>query len=81
MRSSTLIAIFLILNLAFNANAVFLKKQNKATYSVFNQLKSVENSQFGKKILDTIALQMKNKSPLADIARLLAEIRTDLATQ
>jgi len=56
MRSSTLICIFLILNLAFNANAVFLKKQNKTTYSVFNQLKSVENSNFGKKILDTIAL-------------------------
>jgi hypothetical protein len=44
-------------------------------------LKSVENSNFGKKILDTIALQVKNKSPLGDIARLLAEIRTNLATE
>jgi hypothetical protein len=44
-------------------------------------LKYVEGNNFGKKILDTIALQMKNKSPLGDIARLLAEIRQDLATQ
>jgi hypothetical protein len=56
MRSATLITIFLILNLAFNANAVFLKKPSKATYSVFSNLKNVENSMFGKKILDTIAL-------------------------
>lgn len=36
---------------------------------------------FGKKILDTIALQLKNKSPLGDIAKMLAEIRQDLVIQ
>jgi len=80
MRTSTLLTIFVILNIVFSgANAVFLKKPSKATYSVFNQLKNVENSNFGKKILDTIALQVKNKSPLGDIAKLLAEIREKLA--
>jgi hypothetical protein len=54
MRTALLVIV--ILSLAFNANAVFLKKPSKATYSVFNQLKQVENSNFGKKILDTIAL-------------------------
>ena len=41
----------------------------------------MENSEFGKKILDTIALQVKNNSPLSDIARMLAEIRQDLTLQ
>lgn len=51
-----LIAVLLVLSILSSTNAVFLKKPSKATYSVFNQLKSVENSTFGKKILDTIAL-------------------------
>jgi hypothetical protein len=75
-----LIATILILNIAFS-NAVFLKKPSKATFTVFQQLKDLEDSDFGKKLLDTIALQIKSQSPLGDIARLLAEIREDLVTQ
>jgi septal ring factor EnvC (AmiA/AmiB activator) len=76
----SVIAILLIANIAFSS-AVFLKKPATATFSVFNELQEVENSDFGKKILDTIALQMKNKSPLQDVAKMLAEIRGDLSAQ
>jgi chromosome segregation ATPase len=79
--SKTLIAVFLILNIAFSANAVFLKKPSKAAFSVFTELSKLEEHEFGKKILDTIALQIKSQSPLQDIARLLDEIRQDLVTQ
>jgi hypothetical protein len=75
--NKTFIVALIVLNLAFS-NAVFLKKPSKATFTVFNQLKAVEEVGFGKKILDTIALQLKNKSPLGDIAKMLAEIRSDL---
>jgi len=78
--NKALIAIILILNIA-GSQAVFLKKPTKATFNIFNQLKEIEDESFGKKILDTIALQLKNKSPLGDIAKMLAEIRTDLVTQ
>ena len=35
----------------------------------------------GRKLLDTIALQMKNKAPLADIARMLQSLRENLVLQ
>jgi chromosome segregation ATPase len=70
----------LIVNIAFS-NAALLKKPNKVTYNVFNQLKSIEDEVFGKKILDTIALQLENKSPLGEIATMLAQIRQDLVIQ
>jgi predicted nucleic acid-binding Zn-ribbon protein len=73
----TILAVLLIANIAFS-NAVFLKKPSKTTFSVLNQLQDFENHDFGKKILDTIALQMKNQAPLADVAKMLAEIRQDL---
>jgi hypothetical protein len=49
--------------------------------TVAQQLEDIESSEFGKKILYTIALQIKNDSPLTDIARMLAEIRQDLILQ
>ena len=73
-----LVAICLVL---VCTNAVFLKKPAKAGFNVFTQLKSFEDITFGKKLLDTIALQLSANSPLGDVARMLAEIRTDLATQ
>jgi len=79
MRKVAIVA-FLLLNIALSS-AVFLKKPTQASFNVFSQLKKVEQSSFGKKILDTVALQLKNKSPLQDIAKLLAEIRTDLVVQ
>lgn len=32
----------------------------------------------GKKLLETIALQLKNKAPLADIAKMLQDLRENL---
>jgi len=79
MRKIAIVAL-LLLNIALSS-AVFLKKPSQTTFNVFAQLKNVEQSSFGKKIIDTVALQLKNKSPLQDIAKLLAEIRTDLVVQ
>jgi len=82
--SKSIIAVLLILNIAFSANAVFLKKTNKAQFNVFSQLQSFEKSDFGKKLLDTIALQVQNDSGvsgLQKVAQLLEEIRLDLVRQ
>jgi len=81
MNKSIIVAL-IIANIAFS-NAAFLKSSKKEVpqFTVFNQLEQIESNEFGKKILDTIALQMKNKSPLSDIARMLAEIRQDLILQ
>jgi len=49
--------------------------------TVAEQLQDIESSEFGRKILDTIALQVKNNSPLSDISQMLAEIRQDLILQ
>jgi chromosome segregation ATPase len=56
-------------------------KKDAPAFNVFAQIQDIENSEFGKKIMDTIALQLKNKSPISDIARMLAEIRQDLILQ
>jgi chromosome segregation ATPase len=61
--------------------AVFLKKPASGKFNTFNQLREIQDSDFGKRILDTIALQLANKSPLADVARMLQEIRQNLALQ
>lgn len=79
--TKSIIAVFLIMNIVFQANAVFMRKQSTAAFSVFTDLKKLEDKEFGKKILDTIALQLKSQSPLQDIARMLDEIRQDLVTQ
>lgn len=71
----TVALLFVMLALS---NAVFLKKPSKSQFSIFNQLETVEQHGFGKKILDTIALQLKNQAPLADVAKMLADIRQDL---
>lgn len=82
--SKSIIAVLLILNIAFSANAVFLKKSNTAQFNVFNQLQSFEKSDFGRKLLDTIALQVQSDSGvsgLQKVAQLLEEIRLDLVRQ
>lgn len=45
---------------------------------MFNKLQEIEKSSFGKNIIDTIALQIKNKSPLGDIAKMLAEVKQEM---
>lgn len=80
--NKTAFAVCLILSIAF-ANAGFLKSEKKEAKkeTIVSQLQEMENHEFGKKILDTITLQLKNNSPLSDIARMLAEIRQDLTLQ
>lgn len=83
MNRATLIAVFLVLNVAVSS-AGFMNKRQTLTHAeptVFAQLQEISNNEFGKKILDTIALQLKNKSPIGDIATMLAEIRQDLVLQ
>ena len=41
----------------------------------------IENNSFGKNLLDTIALQVKNKAPLAEISKLLGDLKEDLLSQ
>ena len=64
------------------ANAVFVKKTaSDPNQAVFNQLESLEDVIMGKKLLDTIALQLKNQSPLGDIAKMLQNLRESLIMQ
>jgi phosphatidate phosphatase PAH1 len=80
--NKTAIVVCLILSISF-ANAGFLKNDKKEIKkeTVITQLQDMEKHEFGKKILDTITLQLKNNSPMSDIARMLAEIRQDLTLQ
>ncbi|CAD8043380.1 unnamed protein product [Paramecium primaurelia] len=62
-------------------NAVFVKKPSDPNAGVFAELEEIEEHALGRKLLDTIALQMKNQAPLADIARMLQELRENLLLQ
>jgi chromosome segregation ATPase len=63
-------------------NAVFVKKAaSDPNMAVFTQLEQIEETEMGKKLLDTIALQMKNKAPLQDIAKMLQDLRENLILQ
>lgn len=72
-----LLVVFLIANV-LASNAVFLKKTSTTTV---NHLRNIQESEFGKRILDTIALQMNNKSPLSDVAKMLNDILANLKAQ
>jgi hypothetical protein len=72
-----LLVAFLISNVLVS-NAVFLKKNSQTTV---NNLRNIQESEFGKRILDTIALQMNNKSPLSDVAKMLNDILANLKAQ
>jgi hypothetical protein len=56
MQKSFIVAL-LIVNIAFSS-AALLKKPSKVTFNVFSQLKQLQDEKFGKKLLDTIALQL-----------------------
>jgi len=79
MTKLAVVALILI-NAAF-ATQVFLGNSNKMSSSAFAQLKAIENTEFGKNLLDTIALQLQNQAPLSDVATLLAELKSDLLHQ
>lgn len=78
MRNSVIVLLGLICVLA-TAESIF--SINKREIGVFSQLQGIDGSDFGKKLLDTIALQLKNKSPLGDISQLLKNIEVELTTQ
>jgi|JI102314A1RNA_FD_contig_41_5402103_length_1472_multi_4_in_0_out_0_1 chromosome segregation ATPase len=80
MAQKTLTLLFLI-GLIAMSQAVFLENKVGSHFAIFSQLKNVEDSSFGKKILDTIALQLGNKVPLSDVASLLKELRSNLVVQ
>lgn len=58
--------------------AVFVKRNNDPARAVFAQLEAMEEHELGKKLLDTIALQLNNKAPLSDIAKMLQQLRENL---
>jgi len=79
MTKFAVVALVLI-NAAF-ATQVFLGNTNKMTTGAFAQLKAIEQSEFGKNLLDTIALQLQNQAPISDVAKLLGELKSDLLHQ
>jgi len=50
-----ILATLFIMNIAFTS-AVFLKAPSNGRFNTFNQLREINDSDFGKRILDTIAL-------------------------
>jgi chromosome segregation ATPase len=60
------------------AQSVFVKRSNDLNKAVFAQLEALEEHDLGRKLLDTIALQLNNKAPLADIAKMLQQLRENL---
>lgn len=68
---------FLFLNLVFS-QASFLKG---GPSTILADLKKIESRDFGKKILDTISLQLANKAPLQDVAKLLSDLKENLYQQ
>merc|ERR1711907_852889 len=77
MNKFTFVAVLFLVNAAFATS--FLK--SGANSPIFAQLKKVEETSFGKNLLDTIALQVQNQAPLSDISRLLANLKADLEKQ
>jgi chromosome segregation ATPase len=79
MTKFAIIALVLV-NAAF-ASQVFLGNTNKMSTGAFAALKAIEQNEFGKNLLDTIALQLQNQAPLSDVAKLLGELKSDLLHQ
>lgn len=73
MRTVALVLIGLIA-----VHAVFVKKVTDPNAPVFAQMEDLDGTEMGRKLFDTIALQLKNKAPLSDIARMLQNLRENL---
>ena len=71
------VLIIAILGLALT-QAVFVKRSNDPNAALFAKLESFEDHELGRKLLDTIALQLNNKAPLNDIAKMLQQLRENL---
>ena len=76
MRTAALVLLGLIA-----VNAVFVKKVTDPNAPVFAEMEELDSTEMGRKLFDTIALQLKNKAPLADIARMLQNLRENLVLQ
>eukprot|EP01015_Nassula_variabilis_P004535 TRINITY_DN1315_c0_g1_i11.p1 TRINITY_DN1315_c0_g1~~TRINITY_DN1315_c0_g1_i11.p1 ORF type:complete len:370 (-),score=101.07 TRINITY_DN1315_c0_g1_i11:56-1165(-) len=57
------------------------KIESTATLNVRDRLDKIRDDDFGKKILDTIALQIKRNEPLAEVSKLMNNIRLDLQNE
>ena len=75
MKALVLVAILAL------STAVFVKKVSDPNAGVFAELEEIEEHELGRKLLDTIALQMKNSAPLSDIAKMLQDLRENLVSQ
>lgn len=77
---NTFVALFLIANIAMSS-AAFIKKPAKMNFDVISKLREIDNHPFGKKIMDTIALQISSGAPLANVAKFLQELIASSAAQ
>jgi septal ring factor EnvC (AmiA/AmiB activator) len=74
MKTAFIIALVLV---GAMANTAFLGSNKKMT----NMLRNIDSNDFGKNLLDTIALQMQSGSPMNDIANLIRDMMNDLRAQ
>jgi len=77
---NTFVALFLIANIAMSS-AAFIKKPKAMNFDVISKLREIDNHPFGKKIMDTIALQISSGAPLANVAKFLQELIASSASQ
>lgn len=78
MNKKFITAIFVCLNIALST-AIF--PSMRSGFNVMAEIKQLDDSDFGKKLLDTIALQLGNKAPLEDVAKLLSDLKANLHKQ
>ncbi len=76
MKSSAILIIALICSSTF-ASTTFLGTHSKLN----NILSKIDSTDFGKNLLDTIALQLESNAPMDDIATLLRDMITDIKRQ
>jgi chromosome segregation ATPase len=81
MKTSVIVALGLMLLVSNTFAESIFAATNSKQMGIFAELEEIDSMDFGKKLLDTITLQLNNKSPLGDISKLLADIRGELLKQ
>jgi hypothetical protein len=74
MKTAFIIALVIV---GAFAESTFLGSNKKLTTA----LNRIDSNDFGKNLLDTIALQMESNSPMQDIANLIRDMMNDLRAQ
>ncbi len=74
MKTAFIIALVVVGALA---ETTFLGSNKKLTTA----LNRIDSNEFGKNLLDTIALQMDSKAPMQDIANMIRDMMNDLRHQ